>query len=314
MHANTIVLILGIINSCLIHLARSLQRMGIHSYDRFKNHILGKALQDKDNSRHYIYILGILLSNFCVIFVILAGKIGTVSYFTAMYSVGMFPMLLFTKFVMKESSGFQNWLGVALIISGSYMINLGASSSKPVDMGSVNTCNLLIVIIVIIIISPVFILWGKKTGLLWKDAFSAGLTAGMIASLDPVLKASGQHFGAGSGIFPAHVWGWVLFLSSFAASTAALFITQQAYSRKVYASQLIPYYNVAYVVMPIIVQLLIIPHYKPAGFDLIGIVIIITGVIVFSERELRITKNADIIKEERVHSKNTKTSDTTERH
>lgn len=298
MNANTTVIILGIINSCILHLARALQKMGIHSFDRFRQHLFGRTSETKEKSRHYIYILGIFLSNICVVFVIIAGRIGTISYFTAMYGIGMFPMLIFTRFVMKESSGLQNWIGVALIITGSYIMNMGAKNSKAIDMDNVKLNSLLIILLAIAIISPLIINWGKKSGLLWKDALSAGFIAGLIASLDPILKASGQHYGAGSGFLPVQPLGWLLFMLSFAATTSALLITQHAYSRKVYASQLIPYYNVAYIIMPIFMQMLIIPSYKPVKFDLYGIIVIVMGIIVFSEKELRITGNADIIKEE----------------
>ncbi|MCF7919712.1 MAG: hypothetical protein K9N06_07355 [Candidatus Cloacimonetes bacterium] len=299
MNGNIIVIILGIIYSCVLHIARSMQRLGIHSFDRFRQHLTRKAPLLSPAGKHHIYIIGLLLSNLCVVFVILAGKYGTISYFTAMYGIGMLPMLLFTKYVMKERSGVQNWVGVIIVIIGGFIMSLAARNSLPVNYSLVNIKTLLLILLVTGLISPLIIINGKKSGHLFKDAMHVGLIAGLIAALDPILKATGQNLAGANGFIPDNTIGWLLFILSFAASSAAMLITQHAYSRRVFVSQLIPFYNVAYITLPIIIQILILPHYLPGKFEITGLICIITGMVIFSEKDLRLTRNADILKAEK---------------
>ncbi|MDP8220936.1 MAG: hypothetical protein P9X26_06295 [Candidatus Stygibacter frigidus] len=143
MSNNLIVIILVIIYSIILHFTRSLQRLGIHPYDRLLANISGKTPHERLSGNDFIYILGIVLSNACVIFVILAARYGTISYFTAMYGIGMLPMLLFTRYVMHEKTSFHNWLGIIIIITGSLLLGIAARDSKPVVMEMVKLTNLI---------------------------------------------------------------------------------------------------------------------------------------------------------------------------
>lgn len=291
MSDNLIVLILGILYSFLLHIARSMQRYGIHSFDRFRQHLKGNQQNNpSENARHHIYILGLILSNASVIFVIVAGRFGTTSYFTSMYGAGMLPMLLFSHYIMKERSRIEQWIGVLIIITGCVFMGISAHVSSSNSMTEVNPLNLLIVLLLIALLTPLVISYGKKNGNRSRDAMAAGFIAGAIASLDPILKATGQNYGAGNGLIPAAPLGWLLFLLSFASTTSALLITQYAYSRRVSASQLIPYYNVAFVIIPVFVQKFILPVYKPGKNEMIGILIMVLGIIIFSLNELRVSR------------------------
>jgi len=285
---------LGIIFSCVVHIGRSLQRMGIHSFDSFRNHISGQNQQQKSSGKHTIYILGLLLTSLSVIFVILAGKFGTISFFTAMYGVGMLPMLLFTKYIMKEKTTVQNWIGIFVIILGCLFIGIAAVNSKAVNMGIVNTKYFIYTILVIAVITPVIINIGKKSGHVFKDAMANGLIAGLIASLDPLLKATGQNLSNAGGFLPSNLPGWLFFMLSFLATTVSLLITQFAYSRRVNASQFIPHFNVTFISMPIIIQIIILPDYFPSIFEIIGVITIIIGISVFSEKDLRLARKSNI--------------------
>jgi drug/metabolite transporter (DMT)-like permease len=294
MSNNLIVACLGIIFSCVVHIGRSLQRMGIHSFDSLRDHVSGKKPKQKTSGKHTIYILGLILTNLSFIFVVLAGKFGTISFFTAMYGVGMLPMLLFTQFVMKEKTTVQNWIGIFVIILGCFFIGVAARNSEAADMGLVNAKYLIYTIIIIALITPVVINIGKKSGHIFKDAMAAGLIAGLIASLDPLLKATGQNYSNSGGFLPSNLPGWLFFMLSFLATTAALLITQYAYSRRVNASQFIPHFNVTFISMPIIIQTIILPGYFPGKLEIIGIITIIIGIIVFSEKELRSAGRSEI--------------------
>ena len=283
-----IVLCLGIIYSCIIHIARSMQRFGIHSFDNIRDRISGNSSRNENQGKHFIYLLGLIITNLCFIFVILAGKFGSTSFFTAMYGVGMLPMLLFTRYVMKEKATLQNWLGVLIIIIGCFFMGIAAQNTDSINMSLVNLRFLVLVLIVIAGISHFIIKWGKKSGHMFKDAMAAGFTAGVIACLDPILKSTGQNFSNNDSLLPAHPIGWLFFLLSFVASTSSLLISQYAYSRRVYASQFLPHYSVAYVTMPVFIQMIILPDYLPGKFEIIGIITIITGIIIFSEKEFRL--------------------------
>lgn len=284
---NLIALGLGIIYSIILHFARSLQRLGIHSFDRLWEIFTGKTSLEKLSKNHRIYILGILLSNTGVIFVILAARYGTISYFTAMYGIGMLPMLIFTKYVMHEKTTFHNWLGIIIIIIGSILLGIAARNSTPVVMETVKLANLVYFLLAVIVISPLLIRIAIRSKHIFIDAMISGLIAGVIACLDPILKATGLNFSFHSGFFPTHFVGWFFFALSFVASTTSLLITQHAYSRRVDASQFIPHYNVTFIAMPIVIQMIILPDYLPGIFEILGIIIIISGIIVFSNKEFR---------------------------
>ncbi len=288
MNNNLIVLCLGIIYTCIIHIARSMQRLGIHSFDNIRDRISRNASRPENQGKHIIYIMGLIISNSCFIFVMLAGKFGSISYFTAMYGIGMLPMLLFTRFVMKEKSTPLNWLGVIIIIIGCFLMGIAARSTASINMSLVDLRLLVFTLIIIAGVTPLIINWGKKGGHLFRDAMAAGFIAGVIACLDPVLKSTGQNFSQAGSMLPAHPLGWLFFLLSFVATTSSLLISQYAYSRRVNASQFLPHYNVAYVTMPVFIQMVILPGYIPGKFEIVGIITIIIGLITFSEKELRL--------------------------
>ena len=70
------------------------------------------------------------------------------------------------------------------------------------------------------------------------------------------------------------------------ANYKALLITQYAYSRGVNVSQLLPYYNVAYVTIPVLIQKFILPDYYLSIYEIFGIIIISAGIFVFSSKVL----------------------------
>jgi len=294
---NLIVISLGIIYSIILHFARSLQRLGIHSYDRLLVNISGKTPHERLSRNDFVYILGIVLSNACVVFVILAARYGTISYFTAMYGIGMLPMLLFTRYVMHEKTSLHNWLGIIIIIIGSCLLGIAARDSKPVVMEMVKLTNLIYLLLAVIILTPILLKIAVRSKHIFIDAMISGLIAGLIACLDPILKATGQNFSFHSGVFPMHTTGWVLFLLSFAASTASLLITQHAYSRRVNASQFIPHFNATFIAMPIFIQMIILPGYLPGKLEIIGITIIIAGIIIFSDKARRMARKSNILLE-----------------
>ena len=286
---NLIVISLGIIFSIILHFARSLQRLGIDSYDRLLANISGKTPHEKLSKNDLVYILGIVLSNACVVFVILATRYGTISYFTAMYGIGLLPMLLFTRYVMHEKTSFHNWLGIIIIIIGSLLLGIAARESTPAVMEMVNLTNLIYLLLGIIILTPILLKIAVRSKHIFIDAVISGLIAGLIACLDPILKAAGLNFSFHSSVFPTHPVGWVLFILSFVASTTSLLITQHAYSRRVNASQFIPHYNATFIAMPILIQMIILPDYLPGKLEIIGVTVIIAGIIIFSDKERRNT-------------------------
>ena len=291
MSNNLIVISLGIIFSIILHFARSLQRLGIDSYDRLLANISGKTPHEKLSKNDLVYILGIVLSNACVVFVILATRYGTISYFTAMYGIGLLPMLLFTRYVMHEKTSFHNWLGIIIIIIGSFLLGIAARDSKPVVMEMVKLTNFIYLLLAVIILTPILIKIAIRSKHIFIDAMISGLIAGLIACLDPILKATGLNFSFHSGLFPTHPVGWFFFMLSFAASTASLLITQHAYSRRVNASQFIPHFSATFIAMPIFIQMIILPDYLPGTLEIIGLAVIISGITIFSGNERRNSKS-----------------------
>ena len=157
MSNNLIVISLGILYSTILHFTRSLQKLGIHSFDRLLANISGKTPHERLSRNDLIYILGIVLSNSCVVFVILAVRYGTIPFFTAMYGIGILSMLLFTRYVMHEKTSFHNWLGIIIIIIGSLLLGIAARDSKPVEMEMVKLINLIYLLLAVVILTPILL-------------------------------------------------------------------------------------------------------------------------------------------------------------
>jgi hypothetical protein len=97
-----------------------------------------------------------------------------------------------------------------------------------------------------------------------------------------------------TGILPSNVIGTAIFTSSFFIGFLAFVVTQIGFAKKVRASQPVPAYNAAYIGLPVIWQVFLLPNYRLSWMSDAGILLIIGGVAgmqVFNKQNKR-TKEA----------------------
>ncbi len=291
-----IALLIGIISTIQLHIAKAMERQGIEIFDQIRAK-LGKSYDknaDIENTKKpLIYIVGLVLNNTIVIYAIVANVFGPPALYTSMFGVGLIALMLYSKYFLKESIKPIEYIGSLSIIAGTLIIGVEAIFRPEYNMA---TADLPVLYICLGVYFAVFgsllafsIKTHKGTGLLF------GLFAGGCGGIDPVLKSVGQSLGAEqTGILPSSPIGWFFFLLSFGPSTAAFLITQWGFARKARASVLVPSYNTSYIIVPLIFQTLILSAFVLTVVTWAGVAAVIVGIFLMQAfKDLPIPHSAE---------------------
>jgi drug/metabolite transporter (DMT)-like permease len=272
-------ILIGIISTIQLHLAKALERQGIEVFDQLRARIKKTSQQiDGDNKKPIIYTIGVVLNNTIFLYAIIAQRFAPPAIYTSMFGVGLIFLMIYAGKVLGERITRALLLGSGAILIGTLIIGLENIVRKDVDRFDMDTTPTLILIGAFIIVGTLAMITTVKTSKSHLIAGVFGIFCGGYGSLDPFLKGMGQNVSGSPGWIPESWQGWILFLPSFLIGFASFAFTQVAFAKKAPASVFVPIYNASYIVLPVVLQLILLPTYKLYWSTFSGMGLIIVGI------------------------------------
>lgn len=268
-------LLFGIINTLILHLAKSMERQGIEIFSR------KKTLKEK-GKKPLIYIIGLILNNTVMIWQIIGTSFASAAVFSSVFGLGLILLMVYSHYILHEEIERSELIGAILIIIGTTLVGFSYIVEPP-KTGAINYLNFFTLLIVIVIVFSILISisWKKKIMV----AFIFGLVAGTFGGMDNVFKrmglSSSNFLEAFAGVFRLELLS-VIFVISFFLGLLAFLLTQIGFAKGAEASKLVPMYNSLYIISPIIFELIIIEGSRTSLSIIISIMIIITGVFLMN--------------------------------
>jgi hypothetical protein len=274
-------IIFGIISTIVLHIAKSMERQGIEIFDQIRSKVKNENLSDelKGKKKPIIYTIGLILNNTVFIYAMVANMFGEAPYYTSMFGIGLIALMLYSTKVLKESIKKIEYIGAIVLVTGTLFLGIESiyrpDYAEPINLTIAFTC-----IFIFMGLAAILCTIAYRKNIIAFVGIVFGLFAGGFGGLDPVLKAIGQSEGGSEGGFlPSTPVGWLIFLISFIAGTAAFILTQWGFAKKAPASVLVPCYNSLYVILPILLYALALPGFAVTPITIIGVALTIVGIV-----------------------------------
>ena len=275
-----LVLLLGIISTIQTHLAKALERQGIEVFEQIKAK-LQRSGQPVEGGlkKPVIYTIGVALNNTLFIWATLAQPYGPPALFSSMFGVGLVFLMVYDAAVLKERITRREMAGAAAIVLGTLAIGYeNIARADTMDRFTMDLDALFLALGIWLVLSLAFVVTASRSSDLRMIALAFGLLAGGFGSLDPFFKGVGQNYGGPSGFLPSNAIGTVIFSASFVIGFLAFVVTQIGFAKKVRASLLVPAYNAAFIGLPVLWQVLLLPGYRLSWMTALGLALILAGV------------------------------------
>jgi drug/metabolite transporter (DMT)-like permease len=265
----------GLINTCLLHLAKAMERHGIDIFSR------NKSLKEK-GKKPIIYAVGFILNYLTFIWQFLGLMFSSAAVFSSVFGIGLIITMLYSHFILKEEIKRPELIGAGFIITGTSIIGFNYIFEEK-SLEIFNQQNFFILLIIVVIIFTLFITFSWKTGI--GIAFLFGIVAGSLGGMDNVFKRMGfKELGfadAFLGVFRLDIFS-IIFLISFLVGFLAFIFTQIGFAKGADASKLVPMYDSFYILMPIIFELVIVVGVTVSLTQIIAILIIVAGIFLMN--------------------------------
>ncbi|MBD3351974.1 MAG: hypothetical protein GF364_10860 [Candidatus Lokiarchaeota archaeon] len=285
MYSPALAMLFGIVNTMVLHLAKSMERHGIEVFDQIRAKLKKEKGESEEGAKKpVIYLVGLALNQTPMLWAMLSNMFsdGNSSYHTSMFGLGLIVVMLYSSRILGETIQKIEYVGAIIMIIGTVIIGIeNINRPKPeMEMILVNAWILIGLYLAIGIIGLI-VAYKKNNPLVTGIIF--GLFAGGSGGMDPFLKAVGQSYGVESAGFLPDLLNPIailIFVLSFGVGTAAFLITQWGFARDADASVLVPCYNSLYIVWPIILYLFAYPgEYLIYPTTIAGLMLIITGIL-----------------------------------
>lgn len=276
-----LVLLLGILSTIQTHLAKALERQGIEVFEQIKARLTQTAqVVPNGLNKPIIYTVGVILNNTLFIWSTLAQPYGPPALFSSMFGVGLVFLMIYAALVLRERINAREWVGAGTILLGTLIIGYENITGAGIDRFTMNLPAMFLVLGIWLVVCLVFVGFATRSGSREWAALAFGLLAGTLGSLDPFLKGVGQNYGGQSGVLPGNWLGGVIFAASFVIGFIAFVVTQIGFAKKVRASLLVPVYNAAFIGLPVIWQIFLLPAYQFTCLTGVAMSLLIGGVLV----------------------------------
>ncbi|MHA1451963.1 MAG: hypothetical protein ACTSRD_03780, partial [Promethearchaeota archaeon] len=118
-----IAIIMGLVNTLLMNLAKGMQRHGIVIFDR-KNKENTDSNQKEENKakKPAIYIIGVILNQIPFLWIMISNIFAPYTYFTSMYGIGLVLLLWYSHKYLKEAITKRKIIGAVILIIGTIIL------------------------------------------------------------------------------------------------------------------------------------------------------------------------------------------------
>jgi hypothetical protein len=275
-------LIIGIVATTQIHLAKGMQRYGIEGFRKRQDPSMTHIKR-----RRIVYIIGILLNNVAFLWALLANTYAPTAYYTSMFGFGLVVLMFFSEIVLHEEISKLQHLGAMVIALGTAFFGFGKGRGEPPPLQDLQPEEVLLyggiyfgVVLTILLIS-------MKIDAKRLVGIFTGLFTGGSAAMDPIFKGIGQAYGDAVKLIPYSTGGWVYFGGSFIFGFFAFSFTQLGFYKRARASTILVFHNASIILVPVVIMQLALPGYDLTLLQLTGLLTITAGIVLmYTERTL----------------------------
>jgi uncharacterized membrane protein len=275
-------MLFGIIGSVSFQVSKGMQRQGIEVFDTFLYKLKTKNSDSNIPLNHkllFIYILGLILNNSVIIWVMCANLFAATSYFTSMFGTGLIALMLYSNFILKEPIKRNEYIGVTIVIIGTMVLGIEGIFRPETDMSMINAEIISVFAAAAIPVSFVAFMFSLRSVNTHLIGVAAGTFTGICASMNPLFKGIAQNYDGAARFIPLSMESWIFFLVSFLFATSSFIFTQFGFYKRTRASVQIPIHNSIYIVLPILLQALALPAFGVTIFTLLGSGLVVSGMI-----------------------------------
>lgn len=273
-----IAILIGILSTTQLHLAKALERQGIEVFEQLQRR-LKKTGQNIESGirKPILYTIGVTLNNTVFLYALIAQRHAPPAVYTSMFGMGLVFLMVYAAKVLKEQITRKQLAGAAAIIAGTMAIGIENILRDGYDRSNMALTPTLVLICVFLMIGILGIVLSSRTRQPEAIAVTFGLFCGGCGALDPFLKGVAQNLGGRPEWIPASWLGWMIFAFSFVIGFVSFAVTQVGFAKNAPASLLVPTYNAGYILLPILLQLVLLPAYQLYWSTYAGITLIILG-------------------------------------
>lgn len=283
-------MLFGFIGTVLFHLGKGMQKSGIGFIRVVRNHVVCRSLKGSFTPQEIrtgsIYIIGIIINNSLILWILLANIYAPPSYFSSVFGIGIIALVLYARLVLQETITGINYIGMALVVIGTVVLGVESIRRVELSIADVNLTMLWIIIAGYMLFSIICIGVMLKISRPYLIGVSFGLFTGGAASLDPVLKGVAQNYGGIPGLVPSSMEGWCIFFLSFIFASASFIGTQWGFIKNSPASIQVPVASSVYVCFPIMMQGITLPGFKITPFTITGMLLVVGGILFLTGRSI----------------------------
>lgn len=254
-----VAMLIGIAGTSVIHLSKGFMRHGIGARSRG------------------IYTVGVLMNFTNPLWVILANRYAPTVFYTSMYGLGLVPLVIFSRLVLKEYLQPRQYRGIAIIVVGTLLIGLGNLLGGKPSLYGVNRSLVVAIAVTWLVGSPVMAILLRHRTVRVQEYFF-GVAAGGLAALEALVKGVAQAGPVTSTFLPQSPVMWWLFGASFLGAAGAFGMIQWSYLRHCRASMMGSLYDVAYVLLPLMLTALLVGEAVLGVWSILGMLFLLIGV------------------------------------
>ncbi len=276
----TLAILLGILSTIQVHLAKAFERQGIEALDQLRARI--RRAEEPvvgDVRKPIIYTIGVILNNTVFIYPLIAQQHAPPAVFTSMFGVGLVALMFYAWKVLKERITREIALGAAAIVIGTLIIGLESIWRGEYDRSGMAVGPTLAFAAGFFALGLILALIASRQRDVTLIGFVFGFFAGGCGSLDPFLKGVAQNLSGRPEFIPTSPLGILVFVPSFIIGFLGFLITQVGFAKRAPASVLVPVYNATYILLPVALQSVLLPSYRLYASTVPGIALILAGVV-----------------------------------
>lgn len=255
-----VAMMIGVLGTSVIHVSKGLMRHGISTHSRGA------------------YSAGVLMNFTNPLWVIIANRFAPTVFYTSMYGLGLLPLLLFSRVILQEHLSRRQYRGIAIIVVGTLLIGVGNLLGGKPSLYGANLRTLLLFAAAWTLGAPLLSRLIRRKAVRVQE-YVFGVAAGGLAALEAVIKGVAQAGPLGSTFLPQTPLGWWLFGSSFIGAAGAFGMIQWSYFRRCRASMMGSLYDVAYVMLPLVLTALLVEGGGLGGWSIAGMLCVSFGVM-----------------------------------
>ena len=253
-------MVIGIVGTSVIHLSKGFMRHGIGARSQ------------------RIYIVGVIMNFTNPLWVILANRYAPTVFYTSMYGLGLVPLVIFSRLVLKEHLERRQYHGIAIIVLGTLLIGLGNLLGGKPSLYGVDRRLVVTIAVSWLVAAPVVAVMLRHRTIRLQEYFF-GVAAGGLAALEALVKGVAQAGPVTSTFLPQSPVMWWLFGASFLGAAGAFGMIQWSYLRHCRASMMGSLYDVAYVLLPLILTTILVDEPVLGVWSVVGMVFLTMGVM-----------------------------------